>query len=246
MDNQLAQVDLTILLLTLNEADNLAMLLPRIQKSLSINGLSYEIIVIDAHSTDDTVGVATRYGALAVQQHTIGYGSALLEGFSLATGRYILTLDADLSHDPAHISRLWNARENADVVIASRFCSGGTTQAPIVRSLLSRCLNWSYARVLNIPIADMSSGFRLYSAECVKSRVFRGAGFEILEEVLASIYLAGGRVVELPFTYLPRAHGTSKAKIIRFGTRILITLITIRVNRSRMTSPSNTHSHSDL
>jgi len=120
-------LQLTILLPTRNEKDNLELLFPRLDSVLKEIGVPSETIVVDGNSTDGTLEMAKRHCALAFQQEGAGYGVALKQGFKAASGEYIVTLDADLSHDPKFIQRLWENRQGADVVGASRYCEGGAS-----------------------------------------------------------------------------------------------------------------------
>ncbi len=139
-------VDLTVLLPVLNERDNITQLLPRTEAVLATIGCSYELLVVDGGSIDGTADAATAAGARVIRQTLPGYGGALREGFAASRGRYILTLDADLSHDPDFIAKLWRGRTRADVIIASRYVRGGVAYMPRHRLLLSRVLNRFFAR----------------------------------------------------------------------------------------------------
>jgi ubiquinone/menaquinone biosynthesis C-methylase UbiE len=130
-------------------------------------------------------------------------------------------LDADLSHDPDFIIKLWRAREQADVVIASRYVKGGVAYMPLNRKLLSRVLNRFFALGLSLPVRDLSSGFRLYHAPVLAGLQLEGRNFDVLEEVLVKAYSAGWRVVEMPFTYYPRDTGSSHARVVAFGLDLL-------------------------
>jgi dolichol-phosphate mannosyltransferase len=219
---------LSVLLPARNEKDNLELLFPRLESALCEIGVPSEIIVVDGGSIDGTLEAARRHGALALPQSGTGYGLALKQGFQAASGEYIVTLDADVSHDPKFIPRLWANREAADVVVASRYCEGGSAQAPLFRRILSHILNWFFNRTFGIPITDVSSGFRLYRADVVKSLEFDGESYDALEEILIRIHNQGGRIIEVPFTYLPRIHGNSKAQIFRIGLRLLATCFRLR------------------
>src|SRR5919198_1174962 len=111
-------VDLTVILPVLNERDNVASLLPRLSAVLGDLGCTSEVVVVDGGSQDGTADLARTLGARVLVQRTPGYGGALREGFAAARGRYIVTLDADLSHEPDFIAKLWRARDRADIVIA--------------------------------------------------------------------------------------------------------------------------------
>src|SRR5882724_3706125 len=137
-------LDISIVIPVLNERENIEHLLPRTAAVLDAIGCTYELVVVDGGSQDGTAAAAA------------------------AEGTYILTLDADLSHDPDFIVKLWRARLRADVIIASRYVRGGVAYMPRHRLLLSRILNGFFARGLGLPIRDLSSGFRLYRAAAVR------------------------------------------------------------------------------
>lgn len=217
----LPQIDLSVLIPVLNERDNLVALLPRLHRVLAQLGCTYEVVVVDGGSADGTVEAAEGLGARVLVQRAPGYGGALREGFTAASGAYVLTLDADLSHDPDFIGKLWRARERADVIIASRYVKGGVAYMPLNRKLLSRVLNRFFALGLGLPVRDMSSGFRLYRASVFAGLRLQGRNFDILEEVLVKAYSEGWRVVEIPFTYYPRDAGSSHARVIAFGLDLL-------------------------
>src|SRR5439155_8343658 len=197
-------IDLTILVPVLDECDNVATLLPRLRRVLEGLQCRHEILVVDGGSRDRTVEVARELGAQVLRQRAPGYGGALREGFAAATGRYVLTLDADLSHDPDFVVKLWQARNAADVVIASRYVRGGVAYMPLRRKVLSRTLNRFFALGLSLPVRDLSSGFRLYRPAALHELYLTRRNFDVLEEILVKAYAAGYRVLEMPFTYYPR------------------------------------------
>jgi SAM-dependent methyltransferase len=132
-----------------------------------------------------------------------------------------LTLDADLSHEPAFAAKLWRARTEADIIIASRYVRGGTAFAGTSRVWLSRLLNLWLRRVLSIPVRDLSSGFRLYRREILCNLRLEAQNFEVLEEALVKAYAQGYSVFEVPFTYFPRESGRSHARLLRFGLTLI-------------------------
>jgi len=213
--------ELSVIVPVLNERENIARLLPRTRRVLEAIGCSYELVVVDGGSTDGTAEAATAAGARVIRQALPGYGGALREGLAAARGTFLLTLDADLSHDPDFIGKLWRARLRADVVIASRYVRGGVAYMPRHRLLLSRVLNAFFARGLGLPVRDLSSGFRLYRAAAVRDLDLEGTNFEVLEEILVKAYAEGWRVAEIPFTYYPRERGSSHARIVAFGLALL-------------------------
>src|SRR5436190_20936085 len=93
-------MDLSIILPVVNERENLRALIPRIRAVMERERLSFEIVVVDGGSSDGTLEVARESGARVVRERRRGYAGALETGFAQAQGEYLLTLDADLSHDP--------------------------------------------------------------------------------------------------------------------------------------------------
>src|SRR5437762_38544 len=104
-------VDLSVVIPALNEARNLAHLLPRLREVLSSLGISYETLVITRQPDQETRDATSASGAVLVEQSAPGYGGALRSGFAKASGAYLVTMDADLSHRPNFILDLWRHRE---------------------------------------------------------------------------------------------------------------------------------------
>jgi glycosyltransferase involved in cell wall biosynthesis len=210
-------MDLSIILPVVNEAENLRALIPRLSAVMARERLGFEILVIDGGSTDATRETAEGLGARVIPERRRGYAGALETGFDQARGDYLLTLDADLSHEPDFVAKLWRARSQADIVIASRYVRGGVAYTNFLRRFLSGALNLTMRRALSIPVRDLSSGYRLYRREVLSNLQFDGRNFEVLEEILVRAYARGFSVCEVPFTYFPRESGRSHARLLRFG-----------------------------
>jgi dolichol-phosphate mannosyltransferase len=216
-------MDLTIIIPALNESSNLAIALPALHKTLTKLSIQYEVLIVTNQADSATLAVADQFDAMVKIQREPGYGGAILTGFSEACGTYILTMDADLSHPPVFITDLWANRFTAEVIIASRYVPGGRAMMTTGRYLLSRILNGFFSRGLSLSIQDMSSGFRLYKADVVKKQKFAARDFDILQEILVRAYAEGWHVREIPFAYAPRRHGSSHARVFRFGLAYLKT-----------------------
>lgn len=229
-------MQLSIIIPTLNEKENILALIPAIRKVLSGITVDYEIIVIDGGSTDGTGKAADSLGAKIIRQTRKGYGGALRDGFDIANGSYILTLDADMSHDPEFIRFMWQKRHLAEIIIASRYVPGGAAIMPLSRKVLSIILNVVFSRILSLPIKDLSSGFRFYSKHILDHIELTGENFEILEEILIKCYMEGYRVLEIPLVYVPRKSGRSKAKLLKFGFALIKTLFKMRALRNSIES----------
>jgi dolichol-phosphate mannosyltransferase len=224
-------IDLSVVIPTLNEADNLKVLLPAIKESLESLGMTWEILVVDGDSDDGADSVCDSVGARYICEARKGYGTAILRGVSEARGAYILTMDADLSH-PAHIVKdLWEARSQADITIASRYVKGGKANQPWLRLQLSRTLNAFFGIGLSIDIRDMSSGFRLYRKEILGKLDLEFTNFVVVIEIVLSAYADGCSVREIPFHYHPRGAGESKARVYQFGKDYLRLFNRIRKKR---------------
>jgi dolichol-phosphate mannosyltransferase len=187
-------------------------------------GARYEVIVVDGGSADGTPRWAAEAGARVVRQPGRGYADALLFGFREAQGDYVVSMDADYSHDPDFLRALWAARDDAELVIASRYVAGGYAYMPAFRRVLSRILNAVSRSVLSLPVGDLSSGFRLYHRHVLAGLAPRARRFDVLIEILARIRADGWRIKEVPFHYRQRQGGRSHAGIISFGLAYARTL----------------------
>jgi dolichol-phosphate mannosyltransferase len=211
-------MNLTILIPSYNEAENLEELIPKLSQSLErITPGSWEILVVEGGSLGPSEAVSRKHGARVVFQRKPGYGGAIQTGIEEARGEYLLTMDADLSHEPSFVYKLWENRHRANILIASRYCRGGVAYMPWSRKVLSRILNVFFARGLSLRARDLSSGFRLYQTALLKGMELQGRNFEILEEILVKAHIAGWNIREIPFTYFPRVKGSSNARVFKFG-----------------------------
>jgi len=216
-DHTTKTIDLSVVIPAFNESENLTIGLPKLHQELKKLQIQFEILVV-SHTTDNqTLAVTNEFGATLIEQREPGYGGAIKTGFDKAQGKYIVTMDADLSHPPVFINDLWINRFAAEVIIASRYVQGGRAIMPAGRYLLSLILNGFFSRGLSLSIHDLSSGFRLYKADVVKMQKCIAQDFDILQEILVRAYAEGWRIREIPFAYAPRQHGSSHARVLRFG-----------------------------
>jgi dolichol-phosphate mannosyltransferase len=213
---------LSIVIPTLNERENVALLIPALGRTLDRLGVQGEILILDANSQDGTAEVAEGAGARVLRVPR-GYGTALRQGLRAARGEYVVTMDADLSHDPDVVAQLWSIRDPLTIGIASRYVPGGTARTSATRILLSRLLNGVFARGLALPARDLSSGFRIYPRRAAQLLEPQGADFDILPELLVRAHSSGWRIAEIPFNYAPRRAGRSKARLVRLGVAYLRT-----------------------
>lgn len=215
----------------LNEAGALRQVLPRLRAAFAAMGLRGEILVVDGKSSDATVAVAEAAGARVLVQKGRGFGAALREGLCAARAPWVAVVDADGSHPPEILGELWAKRDDADLVIASRYVPGGSAAMPLLRQILSRLLNWVSRLVLNLPVLDSSGGFRLYRAELVRGAcaLSDASDFTVQQELLVGILSLGGVAAEMPFRYESRIDGVSKASALRLAPAYLHMLAKLKL-----------------
>ena len=216
--------ELSVVIPALDEGASIGELVRRVRAEAARLGVRHEVIVVDGGSVDGTPRWAGEAGASVVQQPGRGYYDALLAGFLHARGAYGASMDDDYSHDPDFLRALWASRDDAELIIASRYVAGGFAYMPLFRRLLSRILNTVSRSVLSLPFRDLSSGFRLYQRRALEGLAPSARRFDVLIEILARIRAQGWRVNEVPFHYRQRQCGRSHAGIISFGLAYAKTL----------------------
>lgn len=216
--------DLAVVIPAWNERENLDLLLPSVKDVIAELNIVAEIVVVDGGSSDGTPEAAKKKGARVILQRQGGYGRALLDGFKATTAPYIVTMDADLSHRPLFLEQFWNHRDDAEVLIASRYTQGGRADMGLLRLGLSKLLNQTYRRVLALPLHDLSSGFRMYRRHVLEGLSLVARDFDVLEEILIRVDAAGWRIREVPFHYMARVSGKSHVRLFKFGMALLRTL----------------------
>jgi dolichol-phosphate mannosyltransferase len=217
-----AGVRVLVLLATYNERDCLADLIGRVHDAIPW----MDVLVIDDDSPDGTGDLADQlreqYAGMRVlhRRGKLGLGTAILQGMHYAMdGGYdfLVTMDADLSHDPRYLPALIDGMKECDVMIGSRYARGGRTRNwPLARRGMSWAVN-AYTRfVLQIPVHDASGGFRCYRVAMLRhvglDRV-QSRGYSFEEEVLYRCYWSGGRLGEVPIIFNDRKKGESKLDI---------------------------------
>lgn len=231
-------LDLCVVIPALREAQNIALLLPELLAVLEDLHATHEVVIVTGPSDPDTVRVAAPYGprVKVVVQSGRGYGDAVRQGMEVAEASFIVTMDADLSHRPTFLSEMWAKRQEAELVIASRYIRDGKATMPLTRKLLSRWLNGVFRRGLGLSVRDMSSGYRLMRADAVQRLELRARDFDLVQEMLVKAYCQGWRIAEVPFHYAPRRHGSSRADVWAFGVAYLRTFWSLWKLRNSISS----------
>jgi dolichol-phosphate mannosyltransferase len=219
---------------TYNEADNIVHFLTAVRAAAPL----VEVMVVDDNSPDGTgqlaEGAASEMGNISVLHRTgkQGLGAAYRHGFAVAFERgydVIVSMDSDLSHDPAVIpTMLGLIEQGADAVVGSRYVpGGGTVHWPLRRQWLSKWGNRYTGFVLRLRVRDCTSGYRAYRAsalEAAQPGATSADGYAFLTELVRRLVRSGARVVETPILFRDRERGVSKmsGRII-FESMLLVT-----------------------
>lgn len=221
----------SIVIPTKNEAKNLPHVLPRIPD------MHAEVIIVDGHSTDDTVAVAKQLcpDVRIVYQTGRGKGNALRTGFEAARGDIIVMLDADGSMAPEEIPAYVGAlMAGADYAKGSRFLHGaGTDDMEFHRYLGNLGFVIAVRLLFGGTYSDLCYGYCAFWKRVLPQLGLTSDGFEIETEMNVRALKSGIKVVEVPSFESRRIYGTSNLNALRDGFRVLNFIIRERVRRSR-------------
>jgi dolichol-phosphate mannosyltransferase len=212
---------------TYNEAGNVERIVRAAHAELErlVPG-EYRVLIVDDASPDGTGQIAD---ALAQELEAVevlhrpakqGLGRAYLAGFEHALeggAELVVVMDADYSHDPAHLPALLEAAHHSDLVVGSRYVAGGAIeQWPRLRRLLSRAGS-QYARaILGVQVHDLTGGFRCIRREVLEGvdlSTLRSQGYVFNIELVFRAVRAGFRVAEVPIVFRDRTVGESKISL---------------------------------
>jgi dolichol-phosphate mannosyltransferase len=205
---------------TYNEAPNLAGLLPQVLAQ----DPRIDALVVDDNSEDGTGRIADELARSDARIHVLhregklGLGTAYRAGFRWGLERgydYLFEMDADFSHDPAHLKEFLKAVEGADLVLGSRYLGGRVTVVnwPMGRLMLSYCAN-IYARWLTgLRIWDLTGGFKCFRRrvlEAIDLDQVRSNGYAFQIEMSVRAWRKGFKLAEIPIVFVDRTEGQSK------------------------------------
>jgi len=227
--------DVAVISPTYCEAENIGSLIQTIE-DLDLNSV---LLVIDDSSPDETQSIVEKLKAkykniiLLSRPHKMGLGTAIVDGFRLLLSqpnppKYIITMDADYSHNPSDIPRLLDLAKNGyDLVVGSRYCEGGIVKGwTVIRRVTSMVANKIASSLIQLLINDFTSGFRCYSKRCVQKVLpkLHSQTYEIQIETIKQAKLQNLKVGETPITFENRKKGKSKltlTEIAAFSKYIL-------------------------
>jgi dolichol-phosphate mannosyltransferase len=208
---------------TYNEALNLERFVRQVLPQLASAANEHRLLIVDDSSPDGTGEIADRLAAELDSVEVLhrvekdGLGRAYAAGFERALtegAELVMQMDADFSHDPNDIPSLIAAAREADLVLGSRYVTGGrVTDWGLTRRLLSRGGSWYSRTILGVPVRDLTGGFKCFRREVIERLAFSGfqsAGFGFQVEATYRALRAGARVREVPIVFRDRQVGASK------------------------------------
>ena len=212
--------ELTVVVPTFNERDNIARLVDRLDAALA--GIAWQVIFVDDDSPDGTAETAKAIASLDARVQCLhrvnrrGLAGAVVEGALASAAPFVAVMDGDLQHDEALLPAMLAAlrEDRADLVIGSRFMVGAAPDVLALgarRQLGSQLANWLGRRALAVDLTDPVSGFfmiRRPLIDAVAGRLHK-EGFKVLFDIVAS-QATPLRSLELPYTFRPRTAGDSK------------------------------------
>ena len=225
------QNDSIVIIPTYNEKENIEAI---IRAVTGLQEHAFDILIIDDGSPDGTADIVKRLMAeefkdrvfLVERQGKLGLGTAYIAGFKWALEHhyeYVFEMDADFSHDPKDLPRLYKAcaEEGYDVAVGSRYVSGvNVVNWPMGRVLMSYFASKYVRFVTGFPINDTTAGFKCYRRrvlETIDLDAIRFKGYAFQIEMKFTAYKLGFRIKEVPVVFVNRQLGTSKMSGGIFG-----------------------------
>ncbi len=233
MSDKELQKGITVAISAYHEAENLKWLLPLVKDFLMQTNEEYDIIVIDTkESTDETPDVCKANGVLYLNQEFEGYAGAVKTAIIHAKRKAFFMMDADGSHNPSYIPGMYGMYEDerCDLVIGSRYIPGGETVDSAISVMLSKILNMVFRMAIGTGVRDISSGFKIYDTEKLRSIDIDARNFEIHQEILLKLMMKypALRVREYPIRFEKRVYDRSKRNLLRFGLAFFNQIISLQ------------------
>ncbi|GGF28898.1 glycosyltransferase family 2 protein [Echinicola rosea] len=204
----MSKLQLSLVVTVYNEEENIKPLLAAVFEALE--GISYELILVDDGSTDKTVAMAKQHAngntKVLIFNKNYGQTTALAAGIDKATGEYIVTMDGDLQNDPSDIPMMLQKAidEDWDVVAGVR---ANRQDGFVLRKLPSKFANWMIRNTTKVYLKDYGCSLRVYKANIAQNMGLYGELHRFIP-VLAK--QEGARMTEVNVKHHPRIHGTSK------------------------------------
>lgn len=203
-------IELTILMPCLNEAETVAVCVSKARLFLERSGICGEVLVADNGSVDGSQQKAVAAGARVVDVKNRGYGAALQGGVDAALGRYVIMGDADDSYDFSALDGfVEELRKGADLVMGNRFRGGIAPKAmPVLHRYLGNPVLSFLGRLLyRTHIGDFHCGLRGFSRQRILDLKLKSPGMEFASEMVMKACMSDYSVVEVPTSLMPDGRG---------------------------------------
>ena len=231
---------LSIIIPCFNEEKTLKKCVERVLEIADEN-LSLEIIIVDDFSSDRSLLIAyeleDKYSEISVIQHSInqGKGASLRTGFQNATGHFVAVQDADLEYDPKDLKKLLVPliNDDADVVLGSRFLSGGAHRVLYFWHYLgNRFLTLLSNIFTDLNLTDMETCYKVFRREIIQSIDIKENRFGFEPEIIAKIAHMRLRVYEIGISYYGRTYEEGKKIVFRDGIRAIYCILRYNAHRA--------------
>lgn len=228
---------LSVILPTYNEKDNLLRLINEIDDNLKEKGFVYELVIVDDNSPDGTWKLAQNLQKkrkdinLIVRKNEHGLASAIRRGIEEAKYNFVIIMDTDLSHDANTLPNMLEKSEDYDIVIASRFIENGKMVAPWHRIKGSYLMNLAIQILLNSKIKDNTGGFLLLNKKSISVLDFDSIFYGYGDYCIRLLYYArkkGLSVCEIGYTHRYRIKGKSKTVFLKMAIKYLQEVLKLR------------------
>ncbi|MEN6413799.1 MAG: polyprenol monophosphomannose synthase [Veillonellales bacterium] len=232
-----------VIMPTYNERNNLEELLAIIYKEIA----DIHVLIVDDHSPDGTENLINRLIQkqypdrlfLLERSGKLGLGTAYIAGFKWALKRdyqYIFEMDADFSHNPKYLKQFIATAENCDLVLGSRYVTGGgIVNWNFIRRVLSYGGSLYSRAILKLPFKDLTGGFKCFHREVLEQinlDDIKSNGYSFQIEMTYRTFLKGFRIKEMPIVFEERAEGKSKMSRKIFMEAVLM-IWKLRAGKSR-------------
>ncbi|HUL62561.1 MAG TPA: S-layer glycoprotein N-glycosyltransferase AglJ [Methanocella sp.] len=218
--------------------DNVCILIPTLNEGKTIGHLvrAYrelgfdDVLVIDGHSTDETVAEATAAGARVVPQVGSGKGMAVQQAFNMIDKEITVMVDGDGTYRPEDVDRLIEpvATGVADQAMGNRFADYGKGAFTFLNHAGNKMLNWTFNITYHVRYNDILTGYRAFNKKALKAMSLDQSGFGIEAELTVESIKKDLRLCEVPITYLPRMSGEpTKLSPIEDGFKIGYTIYSL-------------------
>jgi glycosyltransferase involved in cell wall biosynthesis len=206
MENPDPQIEISIVLPCLNEERTVGVCIAKAMDFLKRNEIHGEVIVADNNSTDRSVEIATKQGALVTRVEQKGYGIALRGGFEAARGKYIIMADSDDSYDLTNLMPFVDKlRAGFDLVMGNRF-KGGIKKGAMPwhhQYIGNPILSFIGQLFFKTPARDFHCGLRGFAKSAINKMMLQTTGMELASEIVIKASILGMKVCEVPTTLSP-------------------------------------------